>query len=638
MSENNRIGLTDLPATEDQFEIGNYIKGLGNFILKCETPMTISIQGTWGSGKTSIMNMVQKEIQKDVISVFFNTWQFSQFSLGNALPISMINFFISQLAGDTPEKRNAFLESLPKGGAYLASFLINNILRISTGGWVTNAITKEHVDKGLKILGRKDKNKVEEEKIATSEDETFLLAQSILALKTTLQESVNKACSDQKKDRVVVFIDDLDRLIPSKAMELLEVLKIFFDCNNCVFVLAIDYDVVIRGAAEKYGFKLNSRTPQGLKEAEKGRAFFDKIIQVPFKVPVVDYNIKSYLEEGLRKIDINPNPKDMEKYQSLCSLSLGTNPRGLKRLLNAFLLLNTVRAIKNKDNDKQLLILFGLLCLQQYRENIYNLIVRVNKGISDNAEEALKVFARLYSNDEESLNTLNQNYRTEILYEDVSSFTPFLEEFLGTIDIDPQQLDFLRDEDALLTQEQQNLLSKYNDNYMQLNELLKLSATTATEDIKTPSKAFSIDNMTDKQRDRYNFWCELKPFALNNPEFMNSGMRFPEFKDESWLGFASGSGKVYLSIRQARRNKKCFVTYFCKKDFYQEIYPKKEEINKDIGVELKWDQPDVDQKQISANYEIENVPFDNKEKMQEVNDKLIKILVKFRKCIEKYTN
>ncbi|WP_281071757.1 hypothetical protein [Succinivibrio dextrinosolvens] len=51
MSENNRIGLTDLPATEDQFEIGNYIKGLGNFILKCEPPMTISIQGTWGSGK-----------------------------------------------------------------------------------------------------------------------------------------------------------------------------------------------------------------------------------------------------------------------------------------------------------------------------------------------------------------------------------------------------------------------------------------------------------------------------------------------------------------------------------------------------------------------------------------------------------
>ena len=44
------IGLTDSPATQDQFGIDRYIDGLSKFIQNCETPMTISIQGSWGSG------------------------------------------------------------------------------------------------------------------------------------------------------------------------------------------------------------------------------------------------------------------------------------------------------------------------------------------------------------------------------------------------------------------------------------------------------------------------------------------------------------------------------------------------------------------------------------------------------------
>ena len=67
------IGLTDSPATKDQFNIETYIEGLSDFIVQCDTPMTISIQGSWGSGKTSIMNMVQNRIQDRVIPVFFNT-------------------------------------------------------------------------------------------------------------------------------------------------------------------------------------------------------------------------------------------------------------------------------------------------------------------------------------------------------------------------------------------------------------------------------------------------------------------------------------------------------------------------------------------------------------------------------------
>ena len=46
MSESGKLGFTDSAAQEDQFEISDYIGGLASFIESCNTPMTISIQGS----------------------------------------------------------------------------------------------------------------------------------------------------------------------------------------------------------------------------------------------------------------------------------------------------------------------------------------------------------------------------------------------------------------------------------------------------------------------------------------------------------------------------------------------------------------------------------------------------------------
>lgn len=47
-------GFTDKPTStlsDDAFGVQQYISGLNEFILECYTPMTIAIQGDWGSGK-----------------------------------------------------------------------------------------------------------------------------------------------------------------------------------------------------------------------------------------------------------------------------------------------------------------------------------------------------------------------------------------------------------------------------------------------------------------------------------------------------------------------------------------------------------------------------------------------------------
>jgi predicted KAP-like P-loop ATPase len=72
----NRYGFTDERAEEDRFGITDYIGGLARFIEKCNTPMTISIQGTWGTGKTSIMNNEEDEKNMlKLVRLVYNSWK-----------------------------------------------------------------------------------------------------------------------------------------------------------------------------------------------------------------------------------------------------------------------------------------------------------------------------------------------------------------------------------------------------------------------------------------------------------------------------------------------------------------------------------------------------------------------------------
>ena len=91
--------LIDSPAEEDLFNIKNYVGGLTSFISECKTPMTISIQGNWGTGKTSIMKQVESKLDSEKIkSIFFNTWQYSQFNSDNDLTIALITELVTFLA------------------------------------------------------------------------------------------------------------------------------------------------------------------------------------------------------------------------------------------------------------------------------------------------------------------------------------------------------------------------------------------------------------------------------------------------------------------------------------------------------------------------------------------------------------
>ncbi len=356
---NKQVGMTDINSchvTDDKFEIKNYVHGLRDFIIRCNTPMTIAIQGDWGTGKTSIMEMVIDDINScqdkhagNITPVKFNTWEYSQFNLASQLPMIMIEALVDQIKKEVARRPSGddVVKKLKPYSEKIGNFV--SVFATVSLSMVTRGMVQLDSGNIKSLLPNGSANGISE-------------------LKNNFSEVIATVAAGEH-DKVVVFIDDLDRLDPELAVEILEVLKIFLESPKCVFVLAIDYSVVQRGVKAKYGADFDD---------EKGRNFFDKIIQVPFQVPVGNYDLKKFFDFCVDDTDIPEELKSKsDKLITLIETSVGKNPRAIKRLFNALLLLQMVDQNNEKstgifkDADK-LQILFAMLCLQQACPPIYD--------------------------------------------------------------------------------------------------------------------------------------------------------------------------------------------------------------------------------------------------------------------------
>ncbi len=200
-----------------------------------------------------------------------------------------------------------------------------------------------------------------------------------MQFKLALQDAINQCLEEDKKIGnnnlgFIFFIDDLDRIDPPVAVEILELIKNIFEVDNCLFVLAIDYEVVVKGLVPKFG-------PLADKNEREFRSFFDKIIQLPFSMPIANYDVTKFLVQSLEDIgyiDNNVENIDVikEKLADLTLLSVGTNPRSLKRLINTLSLLKIIGNIEGESDKKvhELLINYALVCIQIAYPKIYELI------------------------------------------------------------------------------------------------------------------------------------------------------------------------------------------------------------------------------------------------------------------------
>jgi hypothetical protein len=195
----------------------------------------------------------------------------------------------------------------------------------------------------------------------------------IAEIKALITELINELINDTKNpiQKVVFFVDDLDRIPPGDAVEVLEALKNIFDIPNCVFILAIDYDVVVKGLESKFG-------PKTEENEREFRSFFDKIIQVPFTMPTGTYDIENFLVEKLKNLGIEILEEEKDLYAKAVKFSIGYNPRSLKRYLNSFSLINYLREIEDDESEPKGddFMLFAILGIQISYPKIFRLLTQ----------------------------------------------------------------------------------------------------------------------------------------------------------------------------------------------------------------------------------------------------------------------
>jgi hypothetical protein len=129
--------------------------------------------------------------------------------------------------------------------------------------------------------------------------------------------------------RLIIFVDDLDRCLPEKAIEVLEAIKLFLDVDGCVFVLGLDQQMIARGIETKY--EKSGRLTTDLFPV--GEHYVEKIIQLPFLLPQIE---SIDMEVYLNSFNADWPNEDCVK---VFAEGLPPNPRQVKRTVNVFMLL-----------------------------------------------------------------------------------------------------------------------------------------------------------------------------------------------------------------------------------------------------------------------------------------------------------
>ena len=267
MSSKKEIGTNDNAVTKDSLGCEKYYNGITDFVLCCDTPMTVAIEGDWGSGKTSAMNIIKENIrqkngreEKPYIIVDYNVWEYSKYGT-EKLDVTWLNVGLYHVLCKACD-RELKIETLL------------NKVKINAGNLVTTISG---------VVGGEASADAASELVEGIKNKTY-------SLEKVLRDIKNIASEEKERERrIIIFIDDLDRLRPEEAVDFLEYVKLFMDCEGIVFVLAVDFEVVCSGVKAKYG--------ENIKE-EKAKQFFDKIIQLPFEVPVIQYEIKGIVKKS----------------------------------------------------------------------------------------------------------------------------------------------------------------------------------------------------------------------------------------------------------------------------------------------------------------------------------------------------
>ena len=261
-------------------------------------PTSIGIFGNWGAGKSSLMLLLQKEIdewvqkttieneQKEtlkvnnlILQIRFNSWKFENYeSTKNTLIIEILEAIASDISNrkDAFEKADDLLKriSLLRVGMYV----IKKGVQLVTA---SNGLPQEVSDLIPSIDELTDFLEPDEAKALVEE----LKVQNTVRFISKFRELFERIVIAAGYRAIVVYIDDLDRCNPPKVVDCLEAIKLFLNVANTAFVIGADERIVELAIQEKYHVVEDKK-----ERFSPFSDYLEKLIQLPYKLPKLSFS------------------------------------------------------------------------------------------------------------------------------------------------------------------------------------------------------------------------------------------------------------------------------------------------------------------------------------------------------------
>ncbi|MFW5872112.1 MAG: KAP family P-loop NTPase fold protein [bacterium] len=408
-------------------------------------PLTIGLFGDWGSGKSSILEVLKRDIEEEpqTACLYFNGWVFEGYDDAKAALLETILKEFENEEKFGAEIKND-IKKLFRSVKWMrvVGFGLKNIAIPAAAAYMSGGLSFiPQIVSGLK--GAADNPDRLIEKIKGSDSEEFLKQILNESGDTDKFDVVRKFRDDferllekSKIDKLVILIDDLDRCLPDRIIDNLEAIKLFLNVKNTAFVIGADPRIVRHAIEYRYKEK-NIDTNAEDKNDRIVNDYLEKLIQIPYNLPKLsDSEVETYITllfcendidspEDFKKVldafkiyreqerysvfdfakvkEAVGNPSKTEKLEKNVSLiaklspiiseSLYGNPRQIKRFLNMFMLrkkLATVAQIKDFRDD----ILAKLMILEYAEPALFEVLYNwqiSNQGIASQLEELEEV-------------------------------------------------------------------------------------------------------------------------------------------------------------------------------------------------------------------------------------------------------
>jgi len=296
----------------------------------------MGLSGPWGSGKTSILNMTVDAIGDQAVVVEFNPWMFSGTE-------ALVSSFFAEI-GKQLARKEAKLKGIAGKLAAYGQLLSPLAAVVGAGTAVQGAAS---ILQGL-----------------SATPSVFEQHQEL----RTLLEGLDK--------RLVVVVDDVDRLRPDEVLDIVRLVRLVGDFPNTLYLLAFDRHRVEECLGEG--------------NAERGRAYLEKIVQVTHDVPAARQpDVTAMFITGLAPMldDLPAGPFNIGDWQNILAFvirPLLVTPRHVQRLLGSLSM--TMRLV---EDEVALADLIGIETVRVLHPALFEALVSVadhlsvNTGIAD---------------------------------------------------------------------------------------------------------------------------------------------------------------------------------------------------------------------------------------------------------------